>query len=87
MNRFMARLKWKAWLNGIAAFALTLASVPLTLFSLAASYDLVQARLAGRAAFGKDVVVIPLLVASLWLLKLSWELWRKSFTRPSKWPP
>ena len=75
MSRSVIKPKWKAGLALVAAIALGLIGLPLTLVSLAGVVDLVQARLAGFST-GKDTFVILLLVASLWLLKLSRDLWR-----------
>ncbi len=59
------------------------AGLPLTLFAFFGFFDFIKSVLSGHLGTSKDLVIFPLLFASLWLLKLageslflSWKYWR-----------
>ncbi len=69
--------KIRAWFSLCLAGLFLLIGVPLTLFSLAGFFDIIKGHLAGQVGISKDVLVFPLLVASVWLLKLARDSWIK----------
>ncbi len=59
------------------------AGLPLVLFSFVNLFYYIKAALSGDIGTSKELVIFPLLLASLWLLKLggealflSWKYWR-----------
>ncbi len=62
---------------------LLVAGLPLAIFSVGSFFYFIKNVLSGNLGGSKDLVIFPLLLASLWLLKLggealflSWKYWR-----------